>query len=128
MEHRWGERVGVDLPVRITGHPFSVRAGRLSNLSVSGAFIRAEVEVRLMSRILVSIELPRRPKHDAAMIPAFVARKFKDGIGIEWCEFKPPEVSRLLQASSAKRHRRKRDGGAPGAISRLSRPLLKHGG
>lgn len=127
MEHRWGERVGVDIPVRITGHPFSVRTGRLSNLSVSGAFIRADVDVRLLSRILVAIELPHRLKRDAPMIPAFVARKLKDGIGIEWCEFKPPAISRLLQSSIA-RYRRTRDGRAPGAISRLSPPLLKHRG
>ena len=128
MEHRWGERVGVDIPVRITGHPFTVRTGRLSNLSVSGAFIRADVDVRPLSRILVAIELPHRPKSDATMVPAFVARKLKDGIGVEWCEFKPPAINRLLQSSTARHYRHKRDGRAPGAISRLSTPLLKHGG
>jgi hypothetical protein len=128
MEHRWGKRVGVDIPVRITGHPFTVRTGRLSNLSVSGAFIRADVNVRPLSRILVAIELPQRPKRDAPMIPAFVARKLKDGIGIEWCEFKPPAIIRLLQSSTARHYRHKRDGRAPSAISRLSAPLLKHGG
>jgi hypothetical protein len=128
MEHRWGERVGVDLPVRITGNPFSVRTGRLSNLSVSGAFIRANVDVRLLARILVAIELPHRPRRNAPMIPAFVARKFKDGIGIEWCEFKPPEVNRLLQSTSSRRFRRSREAHAAGAISRLLPPLLKHGG
>jgi hypothetical protein len=128
MEHRWGERVGVDIPVRITGHPFSVRTGRLSNLSVSGAFIRADVDVRLLSRIVVAIELPQRPKRDAPLIAAFVARKFKDGIGIEWCEFKPPAVNRLLQSSAARHYRRKRNSRNSGAISRLSPPLLKHRG
>ena len=128
MEHRWGERVGVDVPVRITGHPFTVRTGRLSNLSVSGAFIRADVDVRPMSRIVVAIELPHRPKRDAPMIPAFVARKLKDGIGIEWCEFKPPAISRLLQSFAARHYRRKPDGRAAGAISRFSGPLLKHSG
>ena len=127
MEHRWGERVGVDIPVRITGHPFTVRTGRLSNLSVSGAFIRAEVDVRPLSRIVVAIELPHRPKRDAPMIPAFVARKLKDGIGIEWCEFKPPAINRLLQSSSARHYHRKRADRAPGSIFRLSAPLLKHG-
>jgi hypothetical protein len=127
MEHRWGERVGVDIPVRITGHPFSVRTGRLSNLSISGAFIRADVDVRLLTRILVAIELPHRPKRGAPMIPAFVARKFKDGIGIEWCEFKPPEVNRLLQSTSARRFRRDPTVRTAGAIARLLPPLLKHG-
>jgi PilZ domain len=128
MEHRWGERVGVDIPVRITGHPFTVRPGRLSNLSVSGAFIRADVDVRPLSRILVAIELPQHPKRDAPTIPAFVARKLKDGIGIEWCEFKPPAISRLLQSSTARHYRRKRDGRATAGVSRLTAPLLKHGG
>jgi PilZ domain len=128
MEHRWGERVGVDIPVRITGHPFTVRTGRLYNLSVSGAFIWADVDVRPLSRILVAIELPHRPKSDAPMIPAFVTRKLKDGIGIEWCEFKPPAISRLLQSSTARHYRHKRAGSAPGAISRRSAPLLKHSG
>ena len=127
MEHRWGERVGVDIPVRITGHPFIVRTGRLSNLSVSGAFIRADLDLRPLSRILVAIELPHQPKREAPTIPAFVARKLKDGIGIEWCEFKPPEINRLLQSSAARHYRRRRDGRAPGQISRLSAPLLKHG-
>jgi len=126
MEHRWGERVAVDIPVRITGHPFTIRMGRLSNLSVSGAFILADVDVRPLSRILVSIELPRRPKREAPSIPAFVARKLKDGIGIEWCEFKPPAINRLLQSSAARHYRRKGDGRPPGAMSRRSKPLLKH--
>jgi hypothetical protein len=127
MEHRWGERVRVDIPVRITGHPFTVRTGRLSNLSVSGAFIRADLDVRPLSRILVAIDLPHRPKRDAPQIPAFVARKLKDGIGIEWCEFKPQAINRLLQSSIARHYRRKPDGRAPGAISRRSSPLLKPG-
>ncbi len=128
MEHRWGERIGVDIPVRITGHPFTVRTGRLSNLSVSGAFIRAEIDVRLLARILVAIDLPYGTKCDAPMVPAFVARKLKDGIGIEWCEFKPPAINRLLQSSSARHYHHRRDDRAPGSISRLSAPLLKHGG
>jgi hypothetical protein len=125
MEHRWGERVGVDIPVRVTGHPFTVRTGRLYNLSVSGAFIRADLDVRPLSRILVAIDLPHRPKSDAPMIPAFVTRKLKDGIGVEWCEFKPPAISRLLQSSTARHFRLKRAGPAPGAIPRRSAPLLK---
>jgi hypothetical protein len=130
MEHRWGERVGVDIPVRITGHPFSVRTGRLANLSVSGAFIKADLDLRLLSRIQVAIELPQRSKHEAPTVAAYVARRFKDGIGIEWCEFAPPAINRLLQSFAARRYIRSRKPEPPAAvaISRLSAPLLKHGG
>jgi hypothetical protein len=129
MEHRWGQRVAVDIPVRITGHPFSVRTGRLANLSVSGAFIKAELQLRLLSRIQVAIDVPHRSRHDAPIVAAYVARKGKDGIGIEWCEFAPPDISRLLQSFTARRHIRLRKPAprAAVAISRRSPPLLKHG-
>jgi hypothetical protein len=129
MEHRWGARVGVDIPVRITAQPFAVRFGRLTNVSVSGAYIRAELEVRLLTRIEVSIELPRRSKHAAPAIAAYVARKLRDGIGIEWCEFAPPAIGDLLHSLSTRphTHARRPDPSATASQSRLSPPLLKHG-
>jgi hypothetical protein len=129
MEHRWGERVGVDLPVRITAHPFTVRHGRLMNLSVSGASIKADFELRPLSRIQVLLELPHRSKSDAPSIAAYVARRSKDSIGIEWCEFAPPVVTELLQSFTARRYTRLRKPEPAGAIAltRLSAPLLKHG-
>jgi|ERR1700726_1490589 hypothetical protein len=129
MEHRWGERVGVDIPVRITAHSFSVRNGRLANLSVSGACLKADFDLRVLSRIQVAIELPQRAKHEAPTVAAYVARKLKDTIGIEWCEFAPPAISRLLQAFAARPYTRLRKPEPPAtvAISRLSAPLLKHG-
>lgn len=119
----------VDVPVKVIGHPFNVRAGRLANLSVSGGFIEADFELRLLSRIEVALEVPRRSKHEAESIAAYVARKYKDGIGVEWCEFAPPAVTGLLQTFSARRYTRERKSEAPVAVgnSRLSAPLLKHG-
>ena len=127
MEHRWGERVQVDFPVRVTAHRYSVRDGRLANLSVSGALVEADFEARVLSRIRVAIVLPLWLKHEAPVVEAYVARKFKHRFGIEWCEFKPPAINSLLQSSAARRYRHRSDGRAPGAISRLSAPLLKHG-
>ncbi len=128
MEHRWGERVGVDIPVKVCGHPFSVRNGRLANLSVSGAFIKADFDLRLLSRIQVAIELPQRSKHEAPNVAAYVARKFKDGIGIEWCQFAPAAITQMLQSLAARPYIRLRKPEPPvsAAISRLSTPLLKH--
>lgn len=128
MEHRWGERVPLSIPVRLTGYPFSVRVGRLTNLSVSGAQIKADFEVRLLSRIHVAIELPQRSKHEAPTITAYVTRKFRDGIGIEWCEFAPNAVGELLRSAAARRYARARKADPPTTqmISRFSAPLLKH--
>jgi hypothetical protein len=129
MEHRWGERIGVDIPVRVTSHPFAVRHGRLVNLSVSGAAIRADFDLRSLSKIQVVIELPHRFKCEAPSIAAYVTRNSKDGMGIEWCEFAPPIVSELLQSFAARRYARIRNTESPTsiAVARLSAPLLKHG-
>jgi hypothetical protein len=129
MEHRWGERVQVDFPVRVTAHRYSVRDGRLADLSVSGALVKAEFEARVLSRIQVAIVLPLWPKHESPVIEAYVARKFKHAFGIEWCEFAPPAVSELLRAVASRPHMhlRRHPTSAAQTISRLSAPLLKHG-
>ena len=130
MEHRWGERVQVDFPVRVIAHRFSVRDGRLADLSVSGALVKAEFEARVLSRIQVAIDSPLWPKHDSPIVEAYVARRYKHEFGIEWCEFAPRAVSDLLRAVVTRPHAhlRRRAGSASLTISRLSAPLLKHGG
>ncbi len=129
MEHRWGERVGVDLPVRITAHPFAVRHGRLLNMSVSGASIKAECTFRPLSRIELVIEMPNVARSEAPTLAAYVTRSSRGSTGIEWCEFAPPAISELLSVFSARRHMRLRkpEPAAAIAISRLSAPLLRHG-
>lgn len=99
------------------------------NLSVSGASIRADLDLRPLSRIQVIIELPQRARHEAPSIAAYVSRTSKDGIGVEWCEFAPAAVTQLLQSFSARRSIRLRKAEAPAAIAlaRFSAPLLKHG-
>jgi hypothetical protein len=111
MEHRWGERVRLELPVRITAHPFAVRSGRLLNMSVSGAFLMVDFPMRPLSRIEVVFDQRQRAKCEAPAVPAYVA------------------VSKLLQAFTLRRHVRMRKPDAPAtiAVTRLSAPLLKHG-
>ncbi len=128
MEHRWGERIQVDLPVRVAALRFSVRDGRLEDLSVSGALVKAELEPRMLARVQIALVLPLWPKHEAPVVEAYVARKFKEGFGIEWCEFAPPAVTLLLRSvvSRPYAHIRRPTPSASLTISRLSPPLLRH--
>lgn len=129
MEHRWGKRVGVDMPVKISAHPFVIRHGRLLNLSVSGASLASEIPLRRLSRIEVAIEMPHRPRSEATTIAAYVTRTSKDSVGIEWCEFAPRAITQFLQ-SLARRPNirlRKPEPTKGHVIHRLSEPLLKHG-
>jgi hypothetical protein len=129
MENRWGERIQVDFPVRMTAHRFAVRKGRLKDLSVSGASIEANFEPRLQSRIAISVDSPLRPKYKAPVVVGYVTRRHKDVIGVEWCQFAPHAVSELLRAVVTRPHARVRHTLRlkPAPKSRWSAPLLKHG-
>src|SRR5260370_2446624 len=126
MEHRWGARVRVDFPVRVIAHRFSVRDGRIADLSVSGALVKAEFEARALSRIQVALDSPLWPKHESPIVEAYVARRYKHEFGIEACEFAPHAGTQLLRAVVTPPHPHFRRPGVSTSltISRLSGPLL----
>jgi hypothetical protein len=96
LEHRWGERFRIDLPVQVRVRALSGIDGRLKDLSLSGALIEAEFGLRLHSLIEVSMRLPT-PSQLEATLKAHVTRKFNADFGIEWCDFAPSAVKELLR-------------------------------
>jgi len=71
----------------------------MKNVSLSGALMRSDCDLRLHALIEVRIELPA-PLRRAAVVKAFVSRKLQEGVGIEWCEFAPNIVRDLLRSPS----------------------------
>ena len=71
----------------------------MKNLSLSGALMKADVDLRLHSLIEVSIRMAS-PSQRAEAIPAYVSRKVEEGVGVEWCEFAPSVVKDLLRSPS----------------------------
>ena len=96
LEHRWGERIRVNLPVRVSAAGFVKVDGCVKNLSLSGALVRSDRELRLHALIEVHIELPP-PASRAAVLEAHVSRKSNEWVGIEWCQFAPNFVKALLR-------------------------------
>jgi hypothetical protein len=100
MEHRWGQRFSVDIPVRIILSRGVVVWGRLRDLSVTGAFL--ECIHPLPVSALVSVESRQSPLTVGAA--ASVVRAEAGGAGLEWCE--PWEgISGLLSALQPARSR-----------------------
>jgi hypothetical protein len=97
--HRWGQRIPVDIPVQVAAHASPAIHGHLKNLSLSGALMEADHELRLHAYIEVSIKLPETGR-SAMRVMARVTRKFKDAVGVEWCEFAPSTVKDLLRSPS----------------------------
>jgi hypothetical protein len=101
LEHRWGERVQLNLPVHVSASASAEVGGCVKNLSLSGALIKADCELRLNTLIAVRIQLPP-PSSCAGVLNAYVSRKLKQDVGIEWCEFAPNIVKDLLRSTSVR--------------------------
>jgi PilZ domain len=98
-ESRWGDRVKVNIPVKVSTTNIWVATGRIKNLSLSGALVNFDIDLGLHSLIEVSIPMPA-PSQRAHAVKAYVSRKLKEGIGVEWCEFAPTVVKDLLRSPS----------------------------
>lgn len=98
MEHRWGRRIPVKIPVRLILESGEPVIGETENVSFSGALIQTTRSVRLLSRLQVEVILPREIGGRAEPVPAHVTRKLRDGAAIEWCDFAPRAVRALLLA------------------------------
>jgi PilZ domain len=99
QESRWGERVKVNIPVQLSADTLTGTDGCMRNLSLSGALVKADVDLGLHSLIKVSIKMPS-PSQRAEAVTAYVSRKLEEGVGIEWCEFAPILVKELLRSPS----------------------------
>jgi hypothetical protein len=97
-ESRWGDRVGVNLPVQVSANSLSA-AGCMKNLSLSGALLKADVDLGLHALIVVSINMSSPSKRSVA-VTAHVSRRANEGVGVEWCEFAPTVVKDLLRSPS----------------------------
>jgi hypothetical protein len=105
LEHRWGERHEVNLPIRIeAGIAVKGGTGCVRNLSLSGAYVTADCDWRLNTLIEVGIPLPP-PSTCTTIVRAIVSRKWKDGVGIEWYEFAPKVIKDLLRLGTGLTHR-----------------------
>src|SRR5260370_42610783 len=95
IEHRWGRRFRVNIPVRAAVSSSEIEC-RLRNLSLSGALMKSEHEVRLNTLIEVIISLPLLAEGRATG-KAHVTRKLSQGVAIEWREVAPHAVKQLLR-------------------------------
>lgn len=99
MEHRWGHRITLDLPV-IVAHGAKTAAARLCNASSSGGFVATRMRLPLWTQIDVRL-VPLRAGEKSASIPAAIVRARHDGFGVEWVEFAPDDIRALLTRTPA---------------------------
>lgn len=114
MEHRWGTRKATDVAVRFISLPGTIGRGRVTNISLTGAFMETKAKLRLRSVLYVETREQDHIAHQRRRLAASVIRRTSAGVGLEWCEptstspvyerlcagvVRPPEPQRAPQLS-----------------------------
>jgi hypothetical protein len=95
MDHRWGARTPVHLNVRLICHPGAITPGWLSDVSISGAYVRTELVMQLLSPVRIVL-VDRLPSGRGSMdLAAYVVRRDSVGLGLEWRNLAPKSLRRL---------------------------------
>ena len=100
MEHRWGRRIALTIPVSLAMGGGKPLLGEMLNVSISGAFVQTPRAIPLGTQLEVEVI----PRHDHVgrnleRVAAHVTRCGGDGVGIEWCDLAPRSVRVLLEAT-----------------------------
>lgn len=101
MEHRWGTRYSLDVPVRFTDGCGAPSVGRLRDVSLSGAFLHCRAPLWLLAPVQLSIPV----EGFSLALRCSVVRKAEDGYGLEWRDAETVDLDLLLAlAGSRLRH------------------------
>src|SRR5262245_32161516 len=99
LEHRWGARSRLDIPVQIDCGSGVTVLGVVRDASVSGCFVTTAVPLPAMTIMaLVPMTARCRPRGG---VEAYVVRRTAEGAGLEWCDIAPPSIVELLAPQEA---------------------------
>lgn len=101
MEHRWGQRVELDIPVTLRANGGAAVRGILRNASISGALIETPLDVPVFGHLVVKLPAMGRAAPGCELV-ASVVRHADQGIGVEWRDMAcAPLMARLRAAGHA---------------------------
>lgn len=103
MEHRWGTRLSVIVPVRLRCLQLRDTGcrclGCVENVSVSGALIKTELGICPSAHVVVEPLIPL-PRVKACELPACIVRGGSGELAVEWMDLASTDV--LAAFSEAK--------------------------
>jgi hypothetical protein len=101
MEHRWGQRLSSNIPVRLRcmqARDTGCRClGYMESVSASGALIRTELGICPAPNIV--IETPPSTFAACRQLPASVVRAGAGALTVEWLEWPSADVSAVMAES-----------------------------
>jgi hypothetical protein len=100
MEHRWGQRVALGLPVHVESGR-TTALGILRDASISGGFIESVLEPALYTNLSVILLVGTGEDRRAAELPCAVTRRDARGFGVEWRDMACAPLLALLRETGA---------------------------
>jgi hypothetical protein len=102
MEHRWGQRLSTNIPVRLRclqSRDNGCRClGCLETVSGSGALLRTESGIRPALNVVIEPLAPSLARQVRAL-PASVVRAGSGEMAVEWTDFGSTSVSEIMTAA-----------------------------
>lgn len=92
MEHRIGHRQSINEAVLLCEGSNNTVRGIVTDLSISGAFIRAQSSLGPESTLKVLLKRSGEGKLPSASVLAHVVRQAADGFAVEWAQFAPRAI------------------------------------
>jgi hypothetical protein len=103
MEHRWGQRVTLEVPVRLYLDDTALGRGLLRNVSISGALIETSLDFPAFSNIVVALTGVEKAGPQIHELAASVVRRLPAAIAVEWRDMACPAVVALMERITGKR-------------------------
>lgn len=98
MEHRWGKRVPLDLTVTLDWGVSKGLAGHLRDVSLSGGYIEGVRLIPLWAGVYVELQGLTGKQGEWDRVKGYVVRSEPNGVALEWADFAPRAVRRLVAA------------------------------
>jgi hypothetical protein len=100
MDHRWGRRRPTKVAVYIIAQSGARGAGRVANVSMTGAYLETQMTLRPFSLVYLEPVNMASGGPSGKRVAAGVVRHDARGVGLEWCEpqTKAADVNALLTA------------------------------
>jgi PilZ domain-containing protein len=99
MEHRWGERIPLEVPVSLWVDGRLTGRGLLRNASISGAFIETSLELPTFSPVTVTFS--KAAAHVG--VEGAIVRAETGGLAIEWRDMACADIVALLERTCGRR-------------------------
>jgi hypothetical protein len=99
MEHRWGTRIPLDLPVNLEVDGQRIAAGRMLNASISGALIATSARFPVLAAVKLGVL--HTAGGQALELQARVVRNEAGAVAVEWLDMACDGLVSLLRVQDA---------------------------